>query len=803
MRITCVPVWLVAIAIGHGAIAQDLPANPGFEEVVDGGALPTRWQPRGVTRDAHELAQDARTGEWAAQIKFTEGEGNQVSGYYYSDPQPLPACKRVTVSAWVKVKSGGRGAYLRLLFQQGDAYIGLHNSVATNDTEGEWTRLEVSAKPPPEAEAWRMSIELSGLGTAVFDDCAADIEPADVIPAATRDAPADKPIELGEGRFGIIGAVADPAEGLRVTTMLKGRSALPPTVHLGAVWYRGQEQLGVVDTRAKAWQAETEASLPVRVMAGADAFRPIVYADSRELLEAAEIAVPELQAISQAEIAPLRITPAPHPRLFLTHDELTDLRSALADDPPPDLANVYAQLLAVADKCFEEQEIVVYGGRYSTSLPPAVPARHEDNFPYWTGLSREIEVRIEALAAAYLLTGEARYAELCKTWTLALCEWPQWTDPDYASPPACLDTGHFCHAVAFAYDLCYDALTEDERTTVRNALLEKGAEAVFQAGENGWAQTMGWPNGFAVVMGGMGIAGIATLGDDNRAEGYVRYARRRLYEFLEARDRDGGYVEGLTYGGYAMSLTMPFAATLSVHGDDLLAGHSYVEKTLRFAARCLDPSSATSVNFCDASYSTRGYNPVAGWRARHGDGLGRWYLQQNEGLSRLWRYTPPLAVLWHPLGVEAEPPGDWPSVAHYRDIGWVLMRSGFSADDFSFAMRSGHAGSHCQLDQNSFMLNVAGKWLLQDPGYGRTETDLHSTLMVDGKGQSRSGGRMEACGEVGDIVYAAGDAASCYDALERFTRHVIMVDTSYLVIVDEIASIEGAVSIESQFVTGV
>lgn len=191
-------------------------------------------------------------------------------------------------------------------------------------------------------------------------------------------------------------------------------------------------------------------------------------------------------------------------------------------------------------------------GKYRIPLPPAVPPRHKDNFPYWTGLSRALEIRIEALSTAYLLTGERKYADLAKTWMLAICDWPQWTDPDLDIADACLDTGHFCYAAAFTYDFCYDALTEAERLKLRGTLLDKGAAAVMRAGETGWARTMSWPNGFAVVMGGMGIAGMATLGDDERAEGYVQYSRRRLYEFLSAQDRDGGYVEGLLYGGYAI-----------------------------------------------------------------------------------------------------------------------------------------------------------------------------------------------------------------------------------------------------------
>ena len=109
MRIPRLLLLVVAVAVAGPCVGQELLPNAGFEEAIEGGRFPARWQARTITLGAHRLVPDARAGERAAQIEFTEGEGNQVSGYYYSDPQPLPACKRVTVSAWVKVTSGGPG----------------------------------------------------------------------------------------------------------------------------------------------------------------------------------------------------------------------------------------------------------------------------------------------------------------------------------------------------------------------------------------------------------------------------------------------------------------------------------------------------------------------------------------------------------------------------------------------------------------------------------------------------------------------------------------------------------------------
>ena len=809
---------LVSLLLGAGVcVAQALVPNGGFEDVDAAtlnrpeGVLPAAWTARGVTLAAHRLVQDARTGGYAAGITFTQGEGNAVSGYYYSRPEPLPASKRVNVSTYAKVtaEAGAGQAFVRLIFQKGDQYVAITDSSKLGDTGSKWERIEVSAAPPPEADSWRMSVEFHGIGTAHFDDCDVRIEAPDRLSAATRNAPAGQAMDLGDGRYGILGPLMPVEDGLEVVAEFSGRSALPQPLHVGTVQYAGEQQLAAITQVSKAWQDGMEYSAPVRPISGADTVRAVAYADSENAWDAVFVDPPECRRAAQPVEEHFSIVPHPHPRLFVTGDELARLR-ALAKLPPeqlagqhPDFAQAHKQLIDKAEHSLTREEISVYGGRYRTAMPPAVPPRHEDNFPYWTGLSREIENCIQAMATAYLLTGDERYAEGCRAWTLALCEWPTWNDPDYSSHPSCLDTGHFCHAAAFAYDFLYDYLSPAQRETIAEALLIKGAEAVYQTGEKGWARTQSWPNGFAVVMGGMGVAGMAVLGDDERAGGYVEYARRRIEEFYDARDRDGGYVEGLVYGGYAMSLTMPFVGTLAAHGDTALADHPYIERTLRFATYCLEPSTGTSVNFCDSTYTSRAYNSTAAWRARAGDGVARWYLDRALGAAALYSYTPPLSVLWHPLDTQPVAPKDWEPAAHYRDIGWTIMRSGFEGkpEDILFAMRSGYHGSHCQLDQNSFMLNAGGQWLLQDPGYGKTPTEGHSTLLVDGRGQSASGGETVAFGRLGNIVYAAGDAARCYPGLKTFTRHAVMVDRAYLVVVDELAPAGRPVEVASQLVT--
>jgi len=828
MRLCIALLMTATITILPAFAQQDLTLlNPSFEQIDPDsadraeGPLPADWRARGQTNPAHRLTDDARSGDFAAQIRFTEGSGNAVSGYYYSEPQPLPPCREVTVSAWaaVEVPEGAEadGAFLRLMFEREGGYVRIVDGRRLGDTGGEWERLELSGTPPPEADSWRMSVEFKGIGAARFDDAEATFKPMATIDAANINAAAAEPMDFGEGRRGVLGEAREVAPDLRAVTTIGGGGTVPPMVHLGVVWYAEDgSQVGVHETTARAWEEPMEIALPAAPLAGAAQMRPIAWAESREEWESVAVAVPEIAPVEQ--IAPLpeaEIAMAGHPRLFISPERLQVLRDLVAMDREqliarhPDFARQWQSIVADADRCFDEEQITVYSGRYSTTLPPALPARHEDNFPYWTGLSREIEWRMEKLATVYLLTGEERYADLCAEWALALAEWPYWTDPDYGNYNACLDTGHFCHAVAFAYDFLYDTLTPDERETLRNALLEKGAAAVMEDATEGWAQKIGWPNGFAVVMGGMGIAGAATLGDDPRAEEYVQYARRRIDEFFDTRDRDGGYVEGHTYGGYAMSHIMPFAGTLAVHGDEALVTHPYIGKTLRFITYCLDPITATSVNFCDANYNARAYRSMAAWLAREGDPLAYWYLAHDRGLSEVFRYVPPIGLLWMPLQARGEAPEGWPQAAHYRDIGWTIARTGFADTavpgdpSLLFAMRSGYFGSHCQRDNNSFMLNVNGRWILRDPGYGQDATEVHGTLLVDGEGQAPADAHVAAFGNVGEVSYMVGDASVCYAKLSDFRRHAVMVGGEYMVLFDEIRAEGPSLPVASQLVTDV
>lgn len=803
MREHWLPTYFLLLS-GFPLAAQhraNLLKNPGMEEVAGSPALPVHWCGRLFIGPGHHRSSEvARTGRRSAEIRF---DGVKQIGYYYSDVCALPLCARVEAGAFVKVSGAGEGAYLIIFFSDSNGKsAGRIQSAKTADSQGEWVRIEVGGPTPPRATQVRLAVQYDGPGAALFDDATLSTVPLARLEGVTLATQSRQWLKLGGGRQGVLGDAIRLDRECRMAIDLEAKTALPSPATPAVVWFSNGEQVGVLECdNVYPLGAAAKVRISARPRANVGVVRPAVLfrdASARESVTvryigtALPVAAPEVTAVEA-------LRPASHPRLLFASDNLSSLRDRiLAAAPGSALGRFWRKILARADKSLVQKEIHGYRASYRTTLPPAPPPRHTDNYPHWTSLSREIERGMETMAAAYLITQDAKYATRAIEWARALAAWPTWGDPDTGrANGACLSTSHFCHAMAIVYDFCYDRLARDDREIIRDAMLTKGAAAVLREATSGWARSMSWPNGFALVMGGMGIAGSAALGDDARAVEYVKVARQRLLEFLDARGRDGGYVEGMTYGGYAVSHVVPFAHSLELMGDATLAEHPYLAKTLRFVSSFLAPASATVVDFCDSSRGSDGYWCLAALRAAKGDPLAHWYLASSAFGRSIGHWCPAYPLLAYPPGPASEKP-DLPLSALHGDIGWVVHRTGFAAGDFFIAIRSGPHGSHCQADQNSWTTNVAGQWLGRDAGYGRGATAEHNTLLVNGKGQSLTGARVSGFASMHDFSYSRHDAATAYTSLRKFRRHVTLLAQELVLIVDEIEPTSDCAMIESR-----
>ena len=182
----------------------------------------------------------------------------------------------------------------------------------------------------------------------------------------------------------------------------------------------------------------------------------------------------------------------------------------------------------------------------------------------------------ELLCLAYRMTGDKRFGEQAKASlfkhqfggrksSMLMKRNPPWR--------AGLDAGDKCHSFAIVYDTVYDLLTPEERKQLATRCAEEGILPVL----NDWVlgeerihtlDTMGH-NWWSAIVFGAGIASMAIMDEDPRAEGWVkrvgaadaewlRYAGNNLAGKCATFDRNGGFYESVSYAGYAIRSHLPF-----------------------------------------------------------------------------------------------------------------------------------------------------------------------------------------------------------------------------------------------------
>ncbi|MFO8079954.1 MAG: heparinase II/III family protein [Armatimonadota bacterium] len=482
-----------------------------------------------------------------------------------------------------------------------------------------------------------------------------------------------------------------------------------------------------------------------------------------------------------------------HPRLELTGEQIEQLR---ADD------RAVEQLRSAADAIITAGRTQTYED-YFVELPrPDFPPEHDGGWPYWTGLAGEIRSAMETTARAWVLTGNRKYIGWCRELILTVADWRQWTDPWHGSQPS-LDTHHLTRGMCVALDLLWDDLPEADRATIINAIADKGAEFIYEHGndEASYVAAPGaWPNGYAMINSTLGIAGLALLGEHERADDWLARAlgKTRLF-FEEEGGVDGGLVEGFDYGSAAIDNFAYFMMKADAIVGVSLFDHPYLAEAISFPAYFMTPGGGSLANFGDNGGPT-GVRPTLLGLARalvkvELNPLAAWYLQ------RVGESAPEIAAL-------AEQP-DLPSAKHFRDIDWVAMRSGWGRSGSLLAFKSGHVAHHNHLDQNSLILAWDDEWLLNDPGYqiydrpypperGMTGEMIrarheytfgtigHNAILVDGEGQQQVPGRIAEFATTPAMDYAVGEASECYAGLERYLRHVMSVGGQYYTVFDEL-----------------
>jgi len=527
-----------------------------------------------------------------------------------------------------------------------------------------------------------------------------------------------------------------------------------------------------------------------------------------------------------------------HPHLFLDKDDISQLRRRLQDkdfNRPNVLGVTYSQIwkeiMKVADSTLRRKSMKIYEGTYNypegylmSLVEPEQPPRHSFRHPFWTGICGSLSRDMTNLALAYVLAGERAYLERCRSMVLSICEWEVWSDPDYPTPerpfPCCLDTWSLLSGIATAFDLLYDEFTGEEREKIKNAMIEKGIIPIrdYALKKGTWLYSPErWPNGYAMLHAGFGIGALSLLGECREAEEWVEFEKEKTLQFLDREvGPDGGLIEGLGYGNAAIAPLLKFMVALERTTGDSMLDHPAIRNVMLLALYTLAPGGKTAVNFCDAG-GPEGCKPtfsllMAYLAAVKGNKYAQWYLAETGLYKEDWGRDNLFKILWFNPSVEARIPSDLPRYRHFRYTGWVVMRSGWGPSDTLVAFKSGPYRGHGHTDQNSFIINCSGEWLLNDKGYQRYErpypsdtpdideekirlmhvfshdTIGHNCVLVDGRGQERVGGKIVEFNGWNFGATVVGDASEAYPNLTKALRRLIFIEPNTIIVRDILES---------------
>lgn len=488
-----------------------------------------------------------------------------------------------------------------------------------------------------------------------------------------------------------------------------------------------------------------------------------------------------------------------HPRLYVSTADLAPLREWTKTSGRA----AFSRLAQLADELLSRKAIPEPEHRGSAGDPETVK--------YWMPNRRQAEQasqEAEVLSFVWLVTEDAKYREAARQRIVQLAAW----DPDGPTNWRLNDVAAMSvfHGLARAYDWGYNALSEDDRQKVRDAMLRRGSDAWKSAQVMEGAGHLNRPyNSHGNrAFHYLGELAVATLGEIPESEKWLKYALNKFFAAYPVwSDDDGGWHEGAGYWGSYMSWVSPWM--------DLLKQAMGIDgfKKPYFAHACdylfyTAPPGSPDMGFGDYSFHppSKELSVVRDFARAMRNPYWEWWAEQ-------WRIEgdtsdPVLAFLHSRMPrIESKAPSDLPASRVFRGTGLAILNSNLlgAEDNVQVRFKSSPFGrqSHGHDPHNSFTLDAYGQALLVNNVY---EDDLYAgpfhtqwcystkaqnALLVNGEGQkvhtADAPGKIVQWDFQDGLEYVVGDAAAAYEGkLNLFLRHVIFIKPDVVVIADEV-----------------
>lgn len=508
--------------------------------------------------------------------------------------------------------------------------------------------------------------------------------------------------------------------------------------------------------------------------------------------------------VALALLAAWQPPPTQHPHVLFTAADLPAIRERA----------VSSALQPAARRLVERAERDLH----APPLVPSITNRGEPDPPgEQKGLAcaRALQGRVFTLAMAFTLTGAKKYRDAAVAELRhAIDDWRIWVDTAHP-PPFDLMNGELCLTFGVAYDWLYGDLTPAERREIRTGAERRGLKAYLDA------VTSAKPPSFVtahhnwnpVCNGGAAVLALAFEGESDLSNRVLDIAVPAMDHYWDHLGADGGWDEGTGYWTYGHRYAFIAADALRRAGRKGGAERFALQgaRTTGYFPIVFNPGTTLTAGFGDSN--SRVSDPLLyflGREYRNPDFI--WFqdrarVQPNdrdgwpeEALTLIWR---PAGEAWLPELHQPFTPALTPTTV-FPSIGWAFMAPRQPDPPFFLALKSGSlAANHTHLDLNHVNVGVGNSMLVPELGsrpypadyfgpnrysYYELTTSGHNTVLVGGKGQSRGksgsvseplrGPRFEALTGIADGTYE--------ETTTRARRHLVFVDRSYWVILDEI-----------------
>lgn len=410
-----------------------------------------------------------------------------------------------------------------------------------------------------------------------------------------------------------------------------------------------------------------------------------------------------------------------HPRLFYTKAQEPEIKRKI--DANPQLQTLYEAILKKADAVLDQPPVErIKTGRRLLSV------------------SRECLSRVMLLGTSYRFTRQPKYLARAEKEMLAAAAFSDW------NPSHFLDVGEMTAALAIGYDWMYPELSEQTRTTIREAIFAKGIEPSLEKNaQNWWLRSAN--NWNQVCNGGITLGALAIMEDHPAlARQLVHRAVNTVQTAMAEYEPDGAYPEGPGYWVYGTTYNVVLIAALeSVLGTDF--GLSQKTGFARSAEYYLHMTGPGGLYFNYPDSGSRGsLVPTVFWFAGH--------------------YKNPSVAWWQERMIEDARARDTSSLASHRLIGLALpwatgraetpkhlawmgrgsnpvaaFRSSWTDPDAVYlAIKGGSpATNHAHMDIGSFVIDADGiRWAvdLGPENYNKIES-LGMNLWARGQESDR------------------------------------------------------------------